>query len=145
MNKAEFLLCEYKNQLIYLMIYEHTVIIHCYVRNESTYIPYITHGQIQSMLHEFRITAGKNISMNKFNKLVEISKPKRSKDIKRITPEQYLKIKERLKVVNWTYTQEPHDTIVNYRFEDNVFYEYPDKIIEFHEAPGICAGYSMTY
>lgn len=146
MNKAEFVLCKTHNLLHYLMIYEHCVI-KCDVQyNKDDYIPAITHGTVSSMLHKFSITEGKSFGIAKYNNLVKLSKPKHSKDIKTITKEQYIKIIERLKPINWTYTQEPHDTIVTYRFDDNVWYEYPDKIIEYHDTPnGTFAGYSITY
>lgn len=146
MNKAEFVLCKTDNLLHYLMIYEHCVI-KCDVQyNKDDYIPKITHCSVSSMLDKFRKTEGKSFSVNNYNKLVKESCPKHSKDIKTITKEQYIKIVERAKPIIWNYTvdTEQHPTIVTYRFDDNVYYEYPDNIIEFHEAPG-CAGYSMTY
>ena len=146
MNKAEFVLCKTDNLLHYLMIYEHCVI-KCDVQyNKDDYIPKITHCSIYSMLNVFRKTEGKSFSVNNYNKLVKESVPKHSKDIKTITKEQYIKIVELAKPIIWNYTVDPeqHPTIVTYRFDDNVYYEYPDNIIEFYEAPG-CAGYSMTY
>ena len=146
MNKAEFVLCKTDNLLHYLMIWEHCVI-KCDVQynKDKDYIPKITHCSVNSMLYKFRKTEGKSFSVNNYNNLVKESVPKHSKDIKTITKEQYIKIIDRVKPITWTYTQEPHDTIVTYRFDDNVYYEYPDKIIEFHESPGVCAGYSITY
>ena len=146
MNKAEFVLCKTDNLLHYLMIWEHCVI-KCDVQynKDKDYIPAITHCSVNSMLNKFRKTEGKSFSVNNYNKLVKESVPKHSKDIKTITKEQYIKIIDRVNPITWTYTQEQHDTIVTYRFDDNVWYEYPDKIIEFHEAPGVFAGYSITY
>lgn len=147
MNKAEFVLCKTDNLLHYLMIYEHCVI-KCDVQynKDEDYISKITHSSVYSMLSEFRKTEAKSWGTYKYNNLVKLSKLKHSKDIKTITKEQYIKIIERLKPINWTYTQEPHDTIVTYRFDDNVWYEYPDKIIEYHDTPnGTFAGYSITY
>lgn len=147
MNKAEFVLCKTDNLLHYLMIYEHCVI-KCDVQynKDEDYIPKITHSSVYSMLSEFRKTEAKSWGTYKYNNLVKLSKPKHSKDIKTITKEQYIKIIERLKPINWTYTQEPHDTIVTYRFDDNVYYEYPDKIMEFHDTPNSrLAGYVITY
>lgn len=147
MNKAEFVLCKTHNLLHYLMIWEHCVI-KCDVQyNKDDYIPKITHSSISSMLSTFRMTEAKSWGIDKYNNLVKESVPKHSKDIKTITKEQYIKIIERVKPINWYYTVYPeqHPIIVTYRFDDNVWYEYPDKIIEFHEAPGICAGYSITY
>ncbi len=148
MNKAEFVLCKTDNLLHYLMIYEHCVI-KCDVQyNKDDYIPKITHGSVSSMLYKFRKTEGKSFSVNNYNKLVKESCPKHSKDIKTITKEQYIKIVERAKPITWYYTVDPeqHPAIITYRFEDNVYYEYPDKIIEFHEDSGAghCV-YSMTY
>lgn len=146
MNKAEFVLCKTDNLLHYLMIYEHCVI-KCDVQyNKDDYIPKMTHCSIYSMLSTFRKTEGKSWGNYKYNNFVKCSRPKHSKDIKTITKEQYIKIVERAKPITWNYTVDPgqHPTIVTYRFDDNVYYEYPDNIIEFHEAPG-CAGYSMTY
>lgn len=146
MNKAEFVLCKTDNLLHYLMIWEHCVI-KCDVpyNKDVDYIPKITHCSVNSMLSIFRKTEGKSWGNYKFNNLVKESVPKHSKDIKTITKEQYIKIIDRVNPITWTYTQEPHDTIVTYRFDDNIWYEYPDNIIEFHEAPGVCAGYSITY
>lgn len=147
MNKAEFVLCKTDNLLHYLMIYEHCVI-KCDVQynKDEDYIPKITHSSVYSMLSEFRKTEAKSWGTYKYNNLVKLSKPKHSKDIKTITKEQYIKIIERLKPINWTYTQEPHDTIVTYRFDDNVYYEYPDKIIEYHDTPNSTfGGYVITY
>ena len=144
MNKAEFVLCKTDNLLHYLMIWEYCVIKCDVPYNKDDYIPAITHYSVSSMLNKFRKTEGKSWGNYKFNNLVKESIPNHSKDIKTITKEQYIKIIERVKPISWTYTQEPHDTIVTYRFDDNVYYEYPDKIIEFHESPG-SAGYSITY
>ena len=147
MNKAEFVLCKTDNLLHYLMIYEHCVI-KCDVQynKDVDYIPKITHSSIYSMLYTFRKTEGKSWGNYKFNNLVKESKLKHSKDIKTINKEQYIKIIEWLKPINWTYTQEPHDTIVTYRFDDNVLYEYPDKIMEFHDTPdGRLAEYVITW
>ena len=148
MNKAEFVLCKTDNLLHYLMIWEHCVI-KCDVQynKDKDYIPAITHSSVSSMLDKFRKTEGKSFNVNDYNKLVKESVPKHSKDIKTITKEQYIKIIDRAKPITWNYTVDPelHPTIITYRFDDNVWYEYPDKIIEFHEAPSICAGYSITY
>lgn len=146
MNKAEFVLCKTPNLLHYLMIWEHCVI-KCDVQyNKDDYIPAITHGSVSSMLDKFSKTEAKSWGINKYNNFVKESVPKHSKDIKTITKEQYIKIIEWLKPINWTYTQEPHDTIVTYRFDDNVWYEYPDKIMEFHDTPDErFAGYVITY
>jgi hypothetical protein len=146
MNKAEFVLCKTHNLLHYLMIWEHCVI-KCDVQyNKEDYIPAITHSSINSMLSVFSKTEAKSWGTYKFINLANESRPKHSKDIKTITKEQYIKIIERLKPINWTYTQEPHDIIVTYRFDDNVWYEYPDKIMEFHDTPnGTFAGYVITY
>lgn len=146
MNKAEFVLCKTDNLLHYLMIYEHCVI-KCDQRyNKGDYIPKFTHCVVWYMLNVFRNTEGKSWGKDKYNNFVKASVLKHSKDIKTITKEQYIKIVERVKPIIWNYTVDPeqHPTIVTYRFDDNVYYEYPDNIIEFHEAPG-CAGYSMTY
>lgn len=146
MNKAEFVLCKTDNLLHYLMIYEHCVI-KCDVQyNKDDYIPRMTHYSIYSMLSIFRKTEGKSWGNYKYNNFVKESVLKHSKDIKTITKEQYIKIIEHVKPIIWNYTVDPeqHPTIVTYRFDDNVYYEYPDNIIEFHESPG-CAGYSMTY
>lgn len=147
MNKAEFVLCKTDNLLHYLMIWEHCVI-KCDVQyNKDDYIPAITHCSVSSMLNKFRKTEGKSFGVKEYNNFVKESVPKHSKDIKTITKEQYIKIIERVKPISWYYTVDPeqHPTIITYRFDDNVYYEYPDKIIEFNEAPCICAGYSITY
>lgn len=148
MNKAEFVLCKTHNLLHYLMIWEHCVI-KCDVQyNKDDYIPAITHGSVSSMLDKFRKTEGKSWGINKYNNFVKESVPKHSKDIKTISKEQYIKIIERVKPINWYYTVDPeqHPTIVTYRFDDNVWYEYPDKIMEFHDTPdGRFAGYVITY
>lgn len=148
MNKAEFVLCKTHNILHYLMIWEHCVI-KCDVQyNKDDYIPTITHGSVSSMLDKFRKTEGKSWGINKYNNFVKESVPKHSKDIKTITKEQYIKIIERVKPINWYYTVEPeqYPIIVTYRFDDNVWYEYPDKIMEFHDTPdGRFGGYVITY
>ena len=145
MNKAEFVLFKTDNLLHYLMIYEHCVI-KCDVQyNKDDYIPKITHCSIYSMLSTFRKTEGKSWGNYKYNNFVKESVPKHSKDIKTITKEQYIKIIERVKPITLNYTVDPeqHPTIVTYRFDDNVYYEYPDNIIEFHDSR--YGGYAMIY
>lgn len=145
MNKAEFVLCKTDNLLHYLMIYEHCVI-KCDVQyNKDDYIPKITHCSVSSMLDKFRKTEGKSWGNYKYNNFVRESVLKNSKDIKTITKEQYIKIVERVKPITWNYTVDPeqHPTIVTYRFDDNVYYEYPDNIIEFHDSR--YGGYAMIY
>ena len=131
MNKVEFILCKTDNILHYLLIYEQCVI-KCDVQyNKEDYIPAITHSSVNSMINKLRATECKSFPNDKFNNLIKASIHKHSKDIKTINKEQYIKIIKCIKPINWYYTVEPeeHPILITYRFDDNVYYEYPDKII----------------